>query len=107
MNKLVARKMHRDYVLSAIETLELTRSGAITKWVNDKIQSYIDKKFNYTTFPLKSPEELDELKARELEDLAIGQDGVRRILLKLQTEGLIAKNKYDEYVPLYFISKNE
>lgn len=89
--------MHRDYVKLAIETLELPTSIVITNWVNDKIRSKIENKFNSAEYLLKSRKELDELKAQELKDLLIGQRRVVQILSELRVEGFASNNKYYEY----------
>jgi hypothetical protein len=97
MNKPGVTAKRRKYAMLAIETLELPTSGVITNWVNDKFRTDIEKKFSSAEFSLRSRKELNELKAKDLKDLIIEQRGMQLILSKLRSEGLLSKNRYDEY----------
>jgi hypothetical protein len=65
-------RVHRDYILLALRKLEKATTGPITNWINERLKA--DK-----------------------EQTSISKRGVQLILPKLEAEGLVSKNGYNEY----------
>ena len=65
-------RVHRDYILLALRILEKATTGPITNWINERLKA-------------------------EMEQTRISKRGVQFILPKLEAEGLVSKNGYNEY----------
>jgi hypothetical protein len=88
---------HRNYIILAIKEMKQVSSGKITKWVNDRVKSDLDERYDSIEYRFLDSKQNRRNKSIDLKRMQITHRGVQFILPKLKAEGLVSNNKYNEY----------
>lgn len=96
-NQEALAKEHRENILYALRMLIEATSGEIKKFIDKKVKSELEDKYNSVKYLSKDNKQTAKERRLELKQKQMSQRTVQKWLIQLQKDYFVSKNKYNIY----------